>query len=84
MDKVVYLDDYRRKKEECKHVEGTQLSFDFPLKGKPMNKEHILKRIEHASKMNSIIYGNKPNEFVFSNHGEFVDILNLIISEMND
>lgn len=43
MGKVIYLDLYRKEKES----DDTQIEFDFPLKGKPMNNEDIYSTLDN-------------------------------------
>lgn len=43
MGKVIYLDLYRKEKES----NNTQMEFDFPLKGKPMNIEDTHSKLDN-------------------------------------
>ncbi|WP_304576701.1 hypothetical protein [Romboutsia ilealis] len=75
MGKVINLEEYKMRKEK-----NTQLSFDFTLIGKPMSEKDIRERIKDASKRNVVIYGSDD----LSGLGDFEDILNIILREMND
>lgn len=75
MGKVINLEEYKTRKEK-----NTQLSFDFTLIGKPMSEKDIRESVEYALKRNAVIYGSDD----LSGLGDFEDILNVILREMND